>query len=144
MLSIIKIISIFKFYFMFYVHICLCTAYSYGGQKRATNHLELELEMIVSHGVASENQTSVLWRSSQCSLPLELSLYPLCFKILSLKEIRIAEELTKMSILGTCIKTRTNLSWDSSLCVWITVLVSWCTFIVEDYLNFLWFFLKNT
>lgn len=86
---------------MFYAHICLCSAYSHGGQKRAPDHLEPELEMVVGHHVASGNQTSVLRRSSQYSLPL----YPLYFKILSLKEIRIAEELTKMSILGTCIKT---------------------------------------
>lgn len=50
--------SFFKFYFMFYVHKCLCTVYSHGGQKRAPDHLELELEMVVGHHVASGDQTS--------------------------------------------------------------------------------------
>lgn len=108
---------------------------THGGQKKASDSLGLDLQMFVSHCVGAENQTLVLWRSSQCSIPLKPSLQPLCFKTLSVKHIRIAEESTKMSILGICIKTHTNLSWYTSLCVWIIVLISWWTFILGDYLK---------
>ena len=43
-----------------YVGRCLCTQYkpgAHGGQNRATDPLELELQTGVSHHVAAENQT---------------------------------------------------------------------------------------
>ena len=45
------------------VHICLCTSCVFGacgGQKRALDALELELQMVVSHHMGAGNQTQVL------------------------------------------------------------------------------------
>jgi hypothetical protein len=47
-------------------------SYAPGGQKRASDSLELELEAIVSHHIADKNQTQVLCKSRQCSKPPSL------------------------------------------------------------------------
>ena len=41
--------------------------YHCGGQKAASDPLELELQMIVSSHAGAETRTWVLWKSSQCS-----------------------------------------------------------------------------
>ena len=41
------------------------------GQKRASNLLELEIQIVVSHHVGVGNRTQVIWRSSQYSLSSE-------------------------------------------------------------------------
>ena len=38
-----------------------------GGQKKALDPLELQLQMVVSLHVGSGNLTQVLWKNSQCS-----------------------------------------------------------------------------
>lgn len=51
---------------VFCQHACLCTSCVPGvlrGQNRASNYLELELEMAVSCNVGAGDQTCVLWKS---------------------------------------------------------------------------------
>jgi hypothetical protein len=45
--------------------LCVCNAHR--GQKTVVDPLELRLQMTVSSHVGAENQTQVLWKSSQCS-----------------------------------------------------------------------------
>ena len=50
--------------------ICMCTVCEPGacrGQKGALDPQELELQMVGGCHVGAENQTQVLWKSSQCS-----------------------------------------------------------------------------
>lgn len=65
-------ITSFKMILWYYVYlpVCLCTTYVPGmhGDQKSINPLEMELQMVVSHGVCAENQTPVLWNSSQCVL----------------------------------------------------------------------------
>lgn len=44
-----------------YIHECLCT------QKRASDLLKLELQMIVNGHVDAGNRTQIFCKSSQCS-----------------------------------------------------------------------------
>ena len=39
----------------------------YGGQKRVSDPLKLELQVVVSHLVGAGNQTQVLYKSNKCS-----------------------------------------------------------------------------
>ncbi|KAM7327497.1 hypothetical protein ACRRTK_013864 [Alexandromys fortis] len=53
---------------LFCLLLCLSKSYmprACGRQKRASDSLELELEMAVSH-VGAGNHSQVLWKSSQC------------------------------------------------------------------------------
>lgn len=65
-------ITSFKMILWYYVYlpVCLCTTYVPGmhGDQKSISPLEMELQMVVSHGVCAENQTPVLWNSSQCVL----------------------------------------------------------------------------
>lgn len=48
---------------------CLCITYvpaALRDQKGVLGPLELELEMAVSYPVVARNQTSVLWKNTQC------------------------------------------------------------------------------
>lgn len=47
------------------VHLCMVG--TQGGQKRAPDPLEWELQTVVSHHVDSGNQTHDLWKTIQCS-----------------------------------------------------------------------------
>jgi hypothetical protein len=49
------------------VCVCVCVCGAHTSQKRASDPLEPELEMVVSYCVGSRNHTWVLWKSSQCS-----------------------------------------------------------------------------
>jgi len=51
------------------------SSYAPGGQKRASDTLELELQVIVSHHMSDKNQIQVLCKNIQC-LPTEPSLKP--------------------------------------------------------------------
>lgn len=60
-----------------YVCVHACSAYMHigalhacGGQKKASDSLELEVQMLVSHHFGSRTQTWFFWKSSQCSSPL--------------------------------------------------------------------------
>lgn len=39
---------------MFWLHVCLCACNIHEGQKNASNSLELELQMVLSHYVGAE------------------------------------------------------------------------------------------
>lgn len=41
-----------------------------GAQKRASDPLELELQMFASHHTGAEKETWVFWKSSHCSSTL--------------------------------------------------------------------------
>lgn len=51
------------------LHVCPVPT---GCQRRVTNLLRTELQMVVSHDVSPENQTEVLYQSSKSSEPLSL------------------------------------------------------------------------
>ena len=59
------------FHFYFYVEVFyLYTTFTlgaHGDQKRPSDALELELQVVVSHHVGARNRTQALWKSSQCS-----------------------------------------------------------------------------
>ena len=66
----------FEIYFFFSVCVCVCAwFYVYvlsacsilRSQKRASDLLELELQMVVSLHMGAGNQIHVLWKGSQCS-----------------------------------------------------------------------------
>lgn len=55
---------------MFYLHLrlyTLCVLGALGGQKSASDPLELELNMIMSGHVGSGNQIWFLWKSNECA-----------------------------------------------------------------------------
>lgn len=56
--------------------VCLSTIVpgALGGQKRAPDCLELELQMVVSCPVGARNQTQFLWKMSHLSIPTSLPL----------------------------------------------------------------------
>lgn len=72
-------------YIFFHEFFCLCTMCVPGtdrSQKEASATLELELQMDASHHKDAENQTLVLWKTSQGSYPLSQPLQPfslLCY-----------------------------------------------------------------
>lgn len=43
-----------------------CMSNACRSQKRASDHLDLEFQMVMSHCVGAGNQTQVLGKSSQC------------------------------------------------------------------------------
>lgn len=45
----------------------MCVPDAHGGQKRELDPLKLELWMVVSHYVGTENGTQVLCKSNKCS-----------------------------------------------------------------------------
>jgi hypothetical protein len=52
---------------MFCLHVCLCTIClpgAYGGRRKITGPLDLELQEFSSHHVGARNQTHVLWKAS--------------------------------------------------------------------------------
>ena len=68
-------VAIFIFIYFMCMMFCLseymctpCILAAGGGQKRASDLLELELQMVVSHHFNPGNETPVLWKSSsKCS-----------------------------------------------------------------------------
>lgn len=55
---------------MFCLNVCLftkCASGVHGGQKRASDHLDLELQKVVSHDMGAGTRTQVLWKNSQSS-----------------------------------------------------------------------------
>lgn len=52
---------------VFCLHVCTCTTYLHGGQKKALGPLGLELQVIVGHHVGAGKQTQVLSKSSKSS-----------------------------------------------------------------------------
>jgi hypothetical protein len=62
---------LFSFYFMITDVLSSCMSvhclHAGRGHKRMSEPLEPELQMVVSCFVDAENQTQVLWKSSQCS-----------------------------------------------------------------------------
>jgi hypothetical protein len=67
--SIFLFTSILHVWVFVCMHVCgaMCMPCAHGGQKRALDFLELDLQMIVSCHVDAKNQTHVFWRSSQFS-----------------------------------------------------------------------------
>lgn len=59
------------------MHVCACVPDACGGQKKAWDPLELELQMVVRHLVGARTQTQGLCRSDKCSHLLR-SRQPLC------------------------------------------------------------------
>lgn len=62
---------------MFCLHICMYTTSipgTYGGHKRVSHPLEMELQLIVSHYVEDGNGTQVLWTTKHLSIPVRLFL----------------------------------------------------------------------
>jgi hypothetical protein len=55
---------------------------AHGGQNRASDLLELELQTVVRHHTGAGNRTQVLCKSRQCSKPLSHFSSPLFFIIL--------------------------------------------------------------
>lgn len=51
----------------------VCVSNTCGGQKRVSDHLELELWVAVSHHEGAGERTHVCWESSQCPEPLSVS-----------------------------------------------------------------------
>ena len=65
--------------------LCVCIMHvpgAHGGQNRASDLLELELQTVVRHHTGAGNRTQVLCKSSQCSKPLSHFSSPLFFIIL--------------------------------------------------------------
>jgi hypothetical protein len=56
-----------KFGYIYVSVLCVCMPGACGGQKRASDPLELELQMVVNCHVSSGNQIWVLWKNNQCS-----------------------------------------------------------------------------
>lgn len=51
-----------------HLHMCAtCMPGAQEGQKRRSDPLELESQVIVSHDVGARNGTGILWKSSQVS-----------------------------------------------------------------------------
>ena len=48
------------------IYLCITWIQCPWRPERASNTLELELQMVVSHHVGARNQTQVLWKNSQC------------------------------------------------------------------------------
>jgi hypothetical protein len=71
------IIYLFLYVCLFCLHVFLCTTYVPGvhkSKKRAS--LELELQIVVSLHLGASNWIQILWRNSQCSWRLSISLVP--------------------------------------------------------------------
>lgn len=58
-------------------HVCLCMMYAHRSQKKLSDPMELEFQMVVNNNVDAGDQTWVLWKSSECSY--EPSGPTLCF-----------------------------------------------------------------
>lgn len=54
---------VYLYVYKFFLNICLCTMYA-GVLKKVSDLLELELQMVISHGECAGNQISVLGKSS--------------------------------------------------------------------------------
>lgn len=71
LISYFKILNIY-FYFLptaIYLHVCMlkaCGLVAYGGQRRAADLLELDIQMVVICHVGAENQTQILCMSNKC------------------------------------------------------------------------------
>lgn len=55
---------------VFCLHMCMytvCVPHARGGQKRPTDALELEIQMVISHHWGTRNETWVLCNGSMCS-----------------------------------------------------------------------------
>lgn len=75
--------------FLVYMYIgvlpsCICMLTSWTDQKRASNLLELELQMVVGYHVSSGNWTHVLWTSVKVLLTTEQYRQPLWFFFLKI------------------------------------------------------------
>lgn len=54
----------------------MCVCHACGGQKRASDGLELELQLVVTNHVDAGNRSQVLWKNSKVLLITEPSLWP--------------------------------------------------------------------
>lgn len=58
-----------------YIHMCtICIPGAWSGHKRVLDHLELDLQIIISHYMGAQNETQVSGKSSKCCLNPEPSL----------------------------------------------------------------------
>lgn len=64
--------------YVFCLHECLSTQHvlpgALEGQRKDSEPLELELQIVMNHLVGAENLTWILYKSNRCSLAAELSL----------------------------------------------------------------------
>lgn len=77
-----------------YVYMPLGVPGAHGGQKSVSDSLDLGLQVVINYPVGAENQTPVLCKSSQNSLPLS-HLCSSCFNFLKTKSLLIINNINK-------------------------------------------------